>query len=77
MNDVQEVKNNLNSRYDLLGDLEKSNKLIIDWMEDTEEKVKMDTGPWVDDTDANIKENPDSKGQLGEMKTTLQKFRCY
>ena len=60
MNDVQEVKNNLSSRYDLLGDLEKSNKLLIEWVDDTEGKIKTDVG-FLND--------------LGEKRANLEKYK--
>merc|ERR1712083_355472 len=37
---TDKLKNNLSSRYDLLGDLAKSNKLLIEWIDDTEIKIK-------------------------------------
>ena len=43
-NEVQDVKTNSSSRLDLLGDLENSNKLLFEWIEDTEGKMKKDVG---------------------------------
>merc|ERR1712013_832023 len=60
MNEVQDVKTNLSSRFDLLGDLEKSNKLLLEWIEDTEGKMKNDVG-FLND--------------LGEKRANLGKYR--
>ena len=60
MNDVHEVKNNLSARYDLLGDLEKSNKLLLEWIDDTEGKIKTDVGLLND---------------LGEKRANLEKYK--
>ena len=43
MNDVQEARNNLNGRFDLLGDLEKSNKLLLDWINYIEDTISNDS----------------------------------
>ena len=42
MTEVHDVKTNLSSRFDLLGDLEKTNKLVLEWIEDSEGKIKND-----------------------------------
>ena len=60
MNDVQDLKSNLSSRYDLLGDLEKSNKLLLEWVDDTEGKIKTDVGLLND---------------LGEKRANLEKYK--
>ena len=43
-NEAQDIKTNLSSRFDLLGDLEKSNKLLLKWIEDTEGRIKKRCG---------------------------------
>ena len=60
MTEVHDVKTNLSSRFDLLGDLEKSNKLVIEWIEDTENKIKNDGGFLSD---------------LGEKRAILEKYK--
>ena len=60
MNEVQDVKNNLTSRFDLLGDLTKSKKLLIDWLEDTEVKVKSEN---------------ELLNDLGEKRACLEKYK--
>ena len=60
MTEVHDVKNNLSSRFDLLGDLEKSNKLVVEWIEDTEIKIKND-GKFLND--------------LGEKRAQLEKYK--
>ena len=60
MNEVHEVKNNLNSRFDLLGDLTKSNKLLNEWLDDTENKVKTENELFND---------------LGEKRASLEKYK--
>ena len=60
MNEVQSVKNNLNSRFDLLGDLTKSNKLLVEWLEDTENKIKSEG---------------DLLNDLGEKRASLEKYK--
>jgi nesprin-1 len=58
--EVQEAKNNLSLRFDLLGDLEKSNKLVAEWIEETEKKLSSDSGQMND---------------LGEKKANLEKYK--
>ena len=58
--EVQEVKNNLSFRYDLLGDLHKSNKLLAEWIEETEKKISSDSSQMND---------------LGEKKANLEKYK--
>ena len=60
MTEVHDVKSNLSSRFDLLGDLEKSNKLVTEWIEDTEGKIKND-GELLND--------------LGEKRAALEKYK--
>ena len=60
MTEVHEVKTNLSSRFDLLGDLEKSNKLVVEWIEDTEGKIKND-GAFLND--------------LGEKRAVFEKYK--
>ena len=60
MNEVQDVKNNLNSRFDLLGDLTKSNKLLLEWLEDTENKIRSET---------------ELLNDLGEKRASLEKYK--
>jgi nesprin-1 len=58
--EVQDVKNNLSLRFDLLGDLQKSNKLLSEWIEETEKKITSETGHLND---------------LGEKKASLEKYK--
>ena len=60
MNEVASVKNNLNSRFDLLGDLAKSNRLLVEWLEDTEVKIKSEA---------------DLLNDLGEKRASLEKYK--
>ena len=60
MTEVHDVKSNLSSRFDLLGDLEKSNKLLVEWIEDTEGKIQNDVGLLND---------------LGEKRANLEKYK--
>ena len=36
VDELQEVKSNLSNRFDLLGDIDKSNRLLMEWIEDAE-----------------------------------------
>ena len=36
--EMQDIKTNLGNRFDLLGDIDKSNKLLMEWIEEAEEK---------------------------------------
>ena len=60
MTEVHDVKTNLSSRFDLLGDLEKSNKLVLEWIEDSEGKIKNDVALLND---------------LGEKRAVLEKYK--
>ena len=60
INEVQNVKKNINSRFDLLEELSKSNKLLLEWIEDNENKIKSE-GELLND--------------LGEKRASLEKFK--
>lgn len=40
--ELQDIKTNLGNRFDLLGDIEKSNKLLMEWIEEAEGKAEYD-----------------------------------
>ncbi len=44
MIEFQDVKTNLSNRFDLLGDIDKSNKLLVEWIEEAESKAEYDDG---------------------------------
>ena len=60
INEVQNVKKNINSRFDLLEELSKSNKLLLEWIEDNENKIKSE-GELLND--------------IGEKRASLEKFK--
>ena len=60
ISEVHAVRTNLSSRFELLADLEKSNKLVFEWIEEIEGKISMDSSLLND---------------LGEKKAVLEKFK--
>ena len=78
MNEVQDVKNNLSSRFDLLGDLRKSNKLLLEWIEDTEGKIKTENGILNDlgEKRANLEKYKTIEKDIGSYKMTVSKLQA-
>jgi nesprin-1 len=63
VSEVQDVKNNLSNRFDLLGDIDKSNRLLLEWIEEAEAKAQQGAGEGLLNT-------------LGEKRARLERNRA-
>ena len=74
--EMQEVKVNLSNRFDLLGDIEKSNKLLMEWIQETESKVQYDNQPYntLGEKRAHLEKNVTILKELESHKPTVDKL---
>ncbi len=77
LSEVQDVRVNLNNRFDLLGDIDKSNKLLMDWIEEAEAKARSDDSSFYNtlgEKRANLEKNRAILKDLEAHKSTVQKL---
>ncbi len=76
MAEMHEVKVNLSNRFDLLGDIDKSNKMLMEWIEEAEGKAQYDSSYFntLGEKRANLEKNRSILQDLETHKPTVEKL---